>query len=74
MKSLELFTIIKRTTVWKNEVGGEYEYTDLGVVKTVGRATDIVNGLNENNKNIDVAYFYKDLKLDLYNGRTNFEK
>jgi len=74
MKKLELYEIIKRELVWKQNkiVEEKYEYTTLGAVKSVAEATDIVNVLNRKNKNEQITYFYKDLEFDLYENPKKF--
>lgn len=72
MTSLDLFKIMKKELIWKNEFEQEGEYTDLGVVKGVQKATDIVNTLNEKNQKTNIVYFYKDLKLELYEDKGDY--
>lgn len=72
MTKLDLFKITRREVIWKNEFEQEDEYIDLGVVKGVAKATETVNNLNAKNTRTNVAYFYKDLKLELYKDRDDY--
>jgi hypothetical protein len=63
MGKLELFEIIKRELIWKDQTEEQYEYNSLGVVKSVGEATEIVNFLNRKAKNEQITYFYKDFRI-----------
>lgn len=72
MKDISVFKIYKKVINWQTEVEEDCDLVDLGAVIEETDAMDIVSILEEENKQIDVSYFYEKVNFNLFKDKKEF--